>query len=122
MLFSLPFFHFVIRARVPMQGFHLFTDYTILLIAWYNDITTRFTNPIHISSIIYLLQNYMNQMVVGCSDNLMLSTRQARCIRQVKNVTNFVKNDRIVEFHDHIWNHHSKYIQINTNIPVVLVH
>ena len=29
----------------------------------------------------------------------------------------FVKNVEIVEFHDHIWNHHEKYIQISTNMP-----
>ena len=35
----------------------------------------------------------------------------------VKNVTNFVKNVKIVECHDHIWNHHVKYIEISTNMP-----
>ena len=39
--------------------------------------------------------------------------------RQVKNVTNFVKNVRIVEIHDHIWSHHKKYIQISTNMTVI---
>ena len=29
----------------------------------------------------------------------------------------FVKNVRIVEFHDHIWNHNEKRIQISTNMP-----
>ena len=24
-----------------------------------------------------------------------------------------------MEFHDHIWNHHEKYIEISTNIPVI---
>ena len=37
--------------------------------------------------------------------------------RQVKNVSNFVKNVKIVEFHDNIWNHHNKCIQISTNMP-----
>ena len=41
------------------------------------------------------------------------------CRRLVKNVTNFVKNVNIVEFHDHIWNHHKKCIQISTNIPSI---
>ena len=41
------------------------------------------------------------------------------CRRQVKNVTNFVKNVNIVEFHDHIWNHHGKCIQISTNMPSI---
>ena len=40
-----------------------------------------------------------------------------KCRRQVKNLTNFVKNDKIVEFHDHIWNHHEKCIQRSTNMP-----
>ena len=38
------------------------------------------------------------------------------CRRQVKNLTKFVKNVEIVEFHD-IWNHYEKYIEISTNIP-----
>ena len=41
------------------------------------------------------------------------------CRRQVKNVTKFVKNVEIVEFRDHIWNHHEKYIQISTNMPCI---
>ena len=49
----------------------------------------------------------------------MLSTRQASadCKRQVKNVTTFVKNVKIVEFYDHIWSHSEKIIQISTNMP-----
>ena len=39
------------------------------------------------------------------------------CRRQVKNLTNLVKNGKIVEFHVHIWIHHKKCIQISTNIP-----
>ena len=33
--------------------------------------------------------------------------------------SNFVKNVKILEFHDHIWNHHAKYIEISTNIPAI---
>ena len=33
------------------------------------------------------------------------------------NVTKFVKNVRIMEFHDHIWNHNEKRIKISTNMP-----
>ena len=40
-----------------------------------------------------------------------------KCRRQVKNVTNLVKNVKIVEFHDNIWNPHEKYIEISTNRP-----
>ena len=40
-----------------------------------------------------------------------------KCRRPVKNLTKFVKNVKIVEFHDHIWNHHEKCIKISTNIP-----
>ena len=29
----------------------------------------------------------------------------------------FVKNVKNVEFHDHIWNHHEKCIQMSTNMP-----
>ena len=39
------------------------------------------------------------------------------CRRHVKNVTNFVKNVKIVQFHAHIWNHHEKCIQKSTNMP-----
>ena len=35
----------------------------------------------------------------------------------MENVTNFVKNVKIVEFHDYIWNHREKCIQISTNMP-----
>ena len=44
--------------------------------------------------------------------------------RQVKNVTHFVQNVKIEEFHNHIWNHHEKYIEISTNIPGIgsLIH
>ena len=41
------------------------------------------------------------------------------CRRQVKIVTTFVKNVEIVEFHDHIWNHNEKCIQISTNMPAI---
>ena len=42
-----------------------------------------------------------------------------KCRRQVKNVTNFVKNVNILEFHDHNWNHHKNCIQIRTNMPSI---
>ena len=47
----------------------------------------------------------------------MLSTRRASADDGSNNLTNFVKNVNIVEFHDHIWNHHEKYIEISTNMP-----
>ena len=48
----------------------------------------------------------------------MLSMQQVgECRRQVKNVTNLVKNVKIGEFHDHIWNHNEKCIQISTHMP-----
>ena len=37
--------------------------------------------------------------------------------RQEQNVTKFVKNVEIMEFHGHIWNYHEKCIQISTNMP-----
>ena len=39
------------------------------------------------------------------------------CRRQVKEWTKFVKNVEIVEFHDHMWHHNEKCIQISTNMP-----
>ena len=39
------------------------------------------------------------------------------CRRQIQNVTNWVKNVKIVEFHGHIWNHHEKCILLSTNMP-----
>ena len=39
------------------------------------------------------------------------------CRRQVKNDTNFEKNVKIVKFHDHIWNHLKKHIEMSTNMP-----
>ena len=47
----------------------------------------------------------------------MLSTRQVSADDFVKNLTKFVKNVDIVEFHDQIWNHNEKWIQISTNMP-----
>ena len=41
------------------------------------------------------------------------------CRRQAKNITNLVNYFEIMEFHDHIWNHHDKSIQISTNMPVI---
>ena len=45
----------------------------------------------------------------------------SECRRQVKNDTNIVKNVKIVEFHDHIWNHHEKYIEILVQTCLELV-
>ena len=48
----------------------------------------------------------------------MLSTRQASADDiKVKKLTTFVKNVKIVECHDHIWNHREKCIQMSTNMP-----
>ena len=45
---------------------------------------------------------------------IMLSTQQSTVVKNVK----------IVEFHDLIWNRHEKYFEISTNIPVMcsLIH
>ena len=32
---------------------------------------------------------------------------------------NLERNVKIVQCHHHIWNHHEKYIEISTNIPVI---
>ena len=34
-----------------------------------------------------------------------------------KKIHNIFKNVNILEFHDHIWNHHEKCIQKSTNMP-----
>ena len=47
----------------------------------------------------------------------MLSTRQASVADKSTNLTQFVKNVRMVEFYDHIWNHNEKWIQISTTMP-----
>ena len=41
----------------------------------------------------------------------------AECRRQVKKLTNLVKNVKMVKFHDNSWHHHEKYIKISTNMP-----
>ena len=45
--------------------------------------------------------------------NILFNTYHAagECRRQVNNLTHFVKKFNILEFHDHIWNHHEKYIE-----------
>ena len=40
-----------------------------------------------------------------------VQTTGQKCIKM------FVKSFKIVEFHDHIWNHREKYIQKSTNMP-----
>ena len=47
------------------------------------------------------------------------NTQIGECRRQVQNLTTFVKNVEIVEFHDHIWNHNEKCIQLSTNMPSI---
>ena len=42
-----------------------------------------------------------------------------KCRRHNNNLTHFVKNAKIVEFHNHIWDHREKYIEISTNMPGV---
>ena len=41
------------------------------------------------------------------------------CRRQVNKLTNLVKNVKILEFHDHIWNNREKYIAISINMTVI---
>ena len=51
----------------------------------------------------------------------MLSTSQASADEKIhKNV----KNNKMLEFHDHIWNHHKKCIPISTNMTGIgsLIH
>ena len=47
----------------------------------------------------------------------MLFMRQASADDRSKVLKKIVKNVEIVEFHDHIWNHDEKCIQISTNMP-----
>ena len=37
--------------------------------------------------------------------------------RHIENVAKCLKNVIMLEFHDYIWNHHMKCIQISTNMP-----
>ena len=39
--------------------------------------------------------------------------------RHLKNIVIMFKNVKILEFHDHIWNHHEKCIVISTNMPSI---
>ena len=47
-----------------------------------------------------------------------VSRRQVHNVTKCpKNVTKCPKNVSILEFHDHIWNHYEKCIQMSTNMP-----
>ena len=48
------------------------------------------------------------------SGNLTLVVRRAGVSR--RQVQGFHQNFIFLEFHDHIWNHHEKYIQKSTNM------
>ena len=41
------------------------------------------------------------------------------CRRQIKKLTKFVKNVKIVEFHDHIWYRNERCIQISTHMTSI---
>ena len=57
---------------------------------------------------------------MSCFLNLLNAFHAAgECRRQVKYLTNLVTNVEIEEFHDHIWNHCEKYIEISTNMPAI---
>ena len=49
----------------------------------------------------------------------MLSARQASADDGSKMLQILYLFSKIVEFHDHIWNHHDKCIQISTNMPSI---
>ena len=50
----------------------------------------------------------------------LISTGQARVSRrQVQNITICFKNVKIIQFGDHIWNHHEECIQTSTNMPSI---
>ena len=51
--------------------------------------------------------------------HLNTSKAAGECRRQVNKLTHFVNKFTILEFHDHIWSHHVKYIERSTNIPVI---
>ena len=51
---------------------------------------------------------------------LTLTTRQAGVSRRhVKNFQICFKNFGILEFRDHIWNHHEKCIELSANMPSI---
>ena len=51
---------------------------------------------------------------------LMLSTRAGVSGRQVRNFTKLLKNVNILEYHEHIWYHHVKCIQMRPNMPDIV--
>ena len=59
----------------------------------------------------------MDTLCLGPTRLLNAFHAAGECRRQVKNVSNLVKNVKIMEFHYHIWNHHEKCIQQSTNMP-----
>ena len=79
---------------------------------------------------LYKVNNHFETRILGWLDRArsvsIINTLHAagECRRQVKNVTKCSKNDNILEFHDHIWNHHEKCTQISTNMPGIgsLIH
>ena len=86
-------------------------DYLYAKSIWYET-----TYHIEVETISYLIEVefWVSTLLIQ-----MLSTRQASADDRSKNVTNCVKNVRIEEFHDHIWNHHEKYIEMSTYKPVI---
>ena len=54
-------------------------------------------------------------------DNVLINAFHAagECRRQANNFTKYSTNYKILEFHDHIWNHHAKCIQTSTNMPSI---
>ena len=72
-------------------------------------------------SVRYRVRSTRNDVKCSCVVLCLINAFRAagECRRQFKNVTNFVKNVKIVEFHDHIWNHHEKCFQISTNMPSI---
>ena len=72
--------------------------------------------PISLYCVIYLRTKFVRgetkYIIPPYPHAVILSTRQASADNRF---TNVVKHVKIVEFHDHVWNHHEKYMQKSTN-------
>ena len=54
-----------------------------------------------------------------CLIRLLINTNHAAGAsrRQVQHFTKLSKNVNVLKFHDRIWNHYEKYIQMSPNMP-----
>ena len=84
----------------------------------FRSVSTFFLFTLYSEDVYGMLRNPIDGTLVASQCKVFTDTL-GECRRQVKNLTNCVKLIKIVKFHDHIWNHHNKYIEISTNMPVI---